>query len=227
MRALTILVAVALGMAGTAGWAQSETGTRIGGKPAKVPTTGSNADRARAWLAGYAACVAKRDPKRVAEVLDAEIGSAPPVFDLVESNYDACLSTGGDADELRMSPRILRGALYAERVTKMVDRMPADAAQAAPLALPPIASLSTDDQLRVSLVRFGECVMHADPAKALAFVAADPGKAGETNALQVITPLLGGCLDEGVQIKLSLPILEAALAEAIYRTVHQNGGGKR
>lgn len=223
---LKLIFAAALCIVGTAGWAQTETGTRMGGRPAKVPTIGSNADRARTWLEGYAACIAKRDPKKVAEVLDAEIGDESRVSRLVVGNFDACLSTGGDADELRMSPRVLRGSLYAERVTKMVGELPADMSQLPPVPLPPLATLDAENQKRFALVRFGECVMRADPANALAFVRADAGKAAESAALKNLSPLLGGCLDAGVQVELSRPVLETALAEAIYRVVRHSRTAK-
>jgi hypothetical protein len=212
-----LFLATALCLASTAGWAQTETGTRIGGRPAKVPTTGSNTERARTWLQGYAGCIAKRDPKRVADVLEADIGDESKVSRLVVGNFDDCLSTGGGADQLVMSPRVLRGALYAERVTKMVGELPAGMSKSPPLNLPPLSTLNAADQNRYALVRFGECVMRADPVNALAFVRADAGNAAESKALKTLSPLLGGCLDEGVQVELSKPILESALAEAIYR----------
>lgn len=221
-----LFFATALCLVSSAGWSQSETGTRIGGRPAKVPTNGSNADRARTWLEGYAACIAKREPKRVTEILDAEIGQESAVSRLVVGNFDNCLSAGGDADELRMSGRMLRGALYAERVTKMVNQLPTDTPQLPPLSLPSLVSLDAENQKRVALVRFGECVMRTDPDNALAFVVADAGKAAEANALRALTPSLGGCLDAGVKVELSRPVLETALAEAIYRVVHQSRSTK-
>lgn len=206
--------------------AQSETGTRIGGRPAQAPESGSNTERARIWLERYAACIAKRDPKHLAGVLDAPINQDVAVGKLVEGNYDSCLSAGATADELRMNARLMLGALYAERVTRMVGRLTPDMLPPDVLPLPSGADLDQPARARASLVRFGECVMRKNPPAALEFVAADAGKSRETAALKDLVPYLGQCVDAGVQFQLSRSILEASLAEAIYRTLQNSDPAK-
>lgn len=219
MKVLHSILAISLALPASSSFAQSETGTRVGGRPAQVPETGTNTDRARIWLERYAACVVKRDPKRVAEALDAEITREVAIGNLVQGNFDACLSSGGGADQLAMSPQVMRGALYAERVTSMVRSLTPEMLPPEPLSLPLPATFDTAAQSRIATVRFGECVMRKNPQGALAFVAAEAAKGGETNALNRLTPFLGECVDAGDQVELSRSGLEAALAEAIYRTV--------
>ena len=229
MKGLNFILAISLALPASSSFAQSETGTRLGGRPAQVPETGSNTDRARIWLERYAACVVKRDPKRVAEALDAEITRDVAIGKFVQGNFDACLSSGGGADQLAMSPGVMRGALYADRVTSMVRNLTPEMLPPEPLSLPLPATVDAATQARIATVRFGECVMRRNPQGALAFVAAAAAKAGETNALKTLTPFLGECVDAGVKVELSRSGLEAALAEAIYRTVRakEAAPGKR
>jgi len=222
-----LLIAAALLGMSTVAAAQSETGTRIGGRPAQVPNHGSSTERGRIWLQGYAACVAKRDPKRVAAVLDADPMVDAPAYKVVEGNYEQCLSSGGEADALVMTDRLLRGALYAERVSKMVHKL---TPEMLPVNLLTFAASNPSDtaKARVSVIRFGECVVRQNPSAALSFVAADAGNAGEDNALKALMPSLSPCFDAGTKVELSRSGLEAALAEAIYRTVRaaRNAGAQ-
>jgi hypothetical protein len=201
--------------------AQSETGTRMGGRPAQLPVRGSNVDRARIWLERYAACIARRDPKRVSTMLDGEVGDDGPMRKLTEGNFDACLSTGGGADGLAFKARLLRGALYADRVTSRAGRIGDVLATASPLVYP--ASASGPALAQSNLVRFGECVVRANPPAALGFVAAHAASDVERNHLNELRPLLGNCIAAGQRVQLSASVLEGALAEAIYRMDSSRG----
>ena len=108
-----LAVAVLLG-AGSPLLAQSDTGTRIGGKPAQLADRGSNEQRARGWLQGYAACVSKRYSKRVTTLLDAGLDVSTPFSKIVDGTYDSCLSEGGTADGLWTGSRAFaRGDIVA------------------------------------------------------------------------------------------------------------------
>ena len=219
MKALSVIAWTIFAVLSAPLLAQSDTGTRIGGKPAQLADRGSNEQRARGWLQGYAACVSKRYSKRVETLLDAGLDARTPFSKIVDGTYDPCLSEGGTADELLMSSRLLRGALYADRVKRTTRRLDAAALPAAMLAFPSASMLDGDAKARVSLVRFGECVMRRDPGEALAFVRADAGNASETKSLARLVPAISPCIDKGAQVRLSRSVLEAALAEAIDRTL--------
>lgn len=208
--------------------AQSETGTRLGGRPAQLPDRGSATDRARVWVERYVACVVRRDPKRVAEVLGGEIGDNGPMDKLVQGGiYDACLSTGGGAEALAMNQRLLRGALYADRVTAIASRVADGLAATPPLAFPDTSGANAETALQTSLVRFGECVVRADSQAALAYVAAGAASEPESRQLAVLRPLLPNCIKAGQKVQLSASVLEGALAEAIWRMSDASGAGRQ
>jgi hypothetical protein len=206
--------------------AQSDTGTRLGGRQAQVPDGGTNTDRARVWLERYAACIVRRDPKPVALMLDEKIESTSLTIKLTERYYDACLSGGGDADELRLSEKLLRGALYADRVTKLSSRIKNEIANSEPISFPQTSEIDGEASVRIALVRFGECVARADPVNAIEFVAAHAATELERKKIDALRPVLSGCITVGQRIKLSASILEAALAEAIYRMARSNTSPK-
>lgn len=196
--------------------ARSDTGTRLGGRPAQVPTEGTMPDRERAriWLERYAACLTKRDPMRVGKVLNAALDAPTTMKDLSQGNSDSCLSAGGDADQLRMSYVLLRGALYADRVSRTVTRLTPEMIADRPLAVP-----STNvDPARLATVLFGDCIMRQDPSAALAYVAAHATTGVEDKAIAALRPSLSACVFSDQKLKLSRDGIKAAVAEAIYRT---------
>ena len=220
MKLRAILVAAALMSGASPALAQSETGTRLGGRPAQLPDRGSDVDRARIWMERYAACIVRRNPKRVGEVLEGQVGEDGPMLKLIEGNYDECLSTGGGAEGISMARRLLRGALYADRVTSLASRIGPVLPAAGPITYPQPGQASS----QVALVRFGECVGRAEPVAALGFVAARAASEGEKTNLQLLRPHLAGCIAAGQTIQLSASVLEAALAEAIWRMTQRGAG---
>lgn len=192
--------------------AQSETGTRIGGRPAQAPAVGTNAERARIWLERYAECIARRDLKRSNAVIEAPVGLPDAaVLKLIEQTKDSCLSAG-DADEMALNATLLRGALYADRLTRTTRRLtPEMIAGRTP-------DLTAEGQRR-TLLRFGDCVVRTDPSASLAYVAMHAASKGEDDALEALKPALGECVGSGDKVKLSRSVIEAALAEVIYRTL--------
>lgn len=214
---------IALLLAPLPAFAQTDTGTRLGGHPAQVPGKGSMPDtaRARVWLENYAACLIKRDPTRIAHILDAPVaGNENIMRGISVGNFDSCLSGGGEADMLRMSTALLRGALYADRVDHLVRDVRADSV-ARPLEIAPGA-----DPLRTATVRFGECVMRQNPAAALDFVRSKAATEGENKALAAIKPALPACVDSGPSVTLTRASIKAATAEAIYRATQPAAGAQ-
>lgn len=211
LRAFILVFALLAGA--SPAWTQSETGTRLGGRPAQLPDRGTDVERARIWMERYAACIVRRDPKRVADVLDGPVGEDGPLLKLIEGYYDECLSTGGGAEGLSMKRRLLRGAIYADRVTSLAPRIGPVLPAAGPIAYPQPGQASS----QVALVKFGECVARAEPVAALGFVAAKAASEGEKTNLQLLRPHLAGCIAAGQTIQLSASVLESALAEAIWR----------
>ncbi len=199
--------------------AQSETGTRLGGRPAQLPESGTNAERARVWLERFADCIARRDSGRVAKILSSSFVDDPAVSQVLQVSYDDCLagSIQRETSTLTLNDRLLRGALYANYVTRHVERLSSDMLPAQGLVFPDLAQLQADKVERVALVRLGECVVRQDPANTLAFVRADAAGDREDAALNAIAPRISPCINAGSTVKISRSVLEAALAEAIYR----------
>lgn len=208
--------ALALLMLVAAAPPQAQASSRLSLKPARVPTgTMSPAARARVTLEGFARCVLQRDPKGVDRALAMPMSSAgeKAVAGLATNE---CLGVSGDYDSSRLSinARLLRGALYAELVRRRVGT-DTPLAASADLTL----GAAPDDaaaQRHVALVRFGDCILRRDPARAIHFVRENAETGAEAKDVAALAPAMGACVDQGAKVELSKPILEAAIAEAVY-----------
>lgn len=209
-----------LALAPLSATAQTETGTRLGGRPAQRPDSGSNAQMARVWLDGDAACMVGRDSKGVSLALDAPFANEDAALRrLSRMSVDDCLSnspSGFGVDELRLSEGLLRGALYANRVSRTVDKLTPEMLPQAALPVPDLTS-DPGKAPRVAVIRFGECVVRDNPAGSLAFVKARVATSLESDALAALGPSLSKCVTAGTAVKMTKSSVEAALAEAIYR----------
>jgi hypothetical protein len=160
----------------------------------------SAADRARQTVNDYGMCIVKTKLVAVRKALaqpDEAVSGA-----LARLAGNDCLMRG----ELRMSPMLMRGAVYRALYIRAFGR-------SAPQ--PPktdVVSTSTDP-LRV----FGQCVNRLDPANVRALVLAVPATSTEAAALQALTPIFSRCVAPGQNIRFSRAVVQSALAESAYR----------
>ena len=76
--------------------------------------------------------------------------------------------------------------------------------------------LSEGNQGVRAAMDFADCVVQTDPYTADFFFRAAGGSEDEKSALDSLTPSLGPCLPQGVQMGLSLPLLRQWLGEALW-----------
>lgn len=87
-----------------------------------------------------------------------------------------------------------------------------------------VAALDAQGRMALGTLDLAQCVYAAAPDKVRALLKTSPTYAPEQKAFSALSPFLGPCLQEGVQITFSLPLLRGALAEAMYRAVYASGG---
>jgi hypothetical protein len=71
--------------------------------------------------------------------------------------------------------------------------------------------------LDAALVRFGECVARAAPADTHRLITAAPGSSEESAAIGVLSPRLSPCMQQGLRVTFSAPMLRGVVAEALYK----------
>ena len=70
---------------------------------------------------------------------------------------------------------------------------------------------------------FADCVVQADPFNADDFFRAVPGSADEKAAIQALTPSLGPCLPQGMQVELTPAALRVWIGEALWHAANHSG----
>lgn len=173
-------------------------------------------DRAHLALNNYASCLIERKPNTVAAALELAPGEDNAI--LAKAAISDCLWGG----EMRFSPILLRGALFAELyrrlargqkgVTKRFPIKPIHELQT-PMPADPLASRSHWFLLWVS-----ECVFRSNRDDMRAVVISVAGSKEQKQAYSKLIPALGPCVPEGVTVTLSRPMLEAGFGEFLYRS---------
>lgn len=79
-------------------------------------------------------------------------------------------------------------------------------------------------QARDDIEYTGLCVVRAAPDAVAALFATDPTSAEEKTALSALTPLLPGCVRNGLQVRFNRHGLRAVVALAAYRIAHARAG---
>lgn len=158
-----------------------------------------------------AACLVRSRPA----VAQAYVAHGTPAIE--NSLYDRMFNAGCLPNEGSppLDPRLVRGLIYEA----LYDR---DFARAAPATFENVPRLvppdgGTDPALEAALLRFGECVARADPQASRNLLAARPASPGETAAIAALTPRLSPCMQGGLTITFSAPILRGVVAEALYK----------
>jgi len=213
--------------------AQVSTGTNISGKESASPvqTIGAEVDReltpmeakahAEAVRVGrlMAACVTKRRPETVAEILSSRnVDQFNVGLKKLQPTMSPCLVTaaGGDAmmTHLRLAPFDLMGWLAEAALV----RAPAPVFETVPIAAVPRApQWITFHPGRLAMMQIASCLAHTQPERAEAIVWSQPGTPQEAAAFAGIMPFLPACLDKNVTLKASKPSLRHVLATALYQ----------
>jgi hypothetical protein len=182
--------------------------------PARGPAGAASAtDSGLVVLPGFAACMIDHDRSAIERI----IAGFPD-----EKEYRAlrlladsdCLSLG----ELQSTVRLLRGALYAE-LYRLSFASHAPSLAGASIDWPSDAKGQPegDAATYVALGQFAECLVLKHPEESRQLMLVPPRSKRESDALGAMMPDMGPCLAAGVQIKLSKPVVEALIAEALYR----------
>lgn len=196
-RLWTGIVLIALGclLPGTAG---AQVSARLSTRD--IPA----AEQARDTLYRYALCLVGARRGRVERALairdEAERGA-----ELGRIATSHCLLEG----RIQMGEPLLRGALYRALYLK-------DFGEAGTGELR--VSSSPDEVSNDPLGAFGNCVMSIAPDSVRAFVVARPITPEEDVALNALMPNLAGCVAPGDKVKFNRAMLQAILAEALYKT---------
>jgi len=114
-----------------------------------------------------------------------------------------------------LDPRLVRGAIYEELYARdFANGGPTSFADVPPLALP---NGGANPPLEGALLRFGECVVRADPGDSRALLSAAFQSPGERASIEALTPHLSPCMQDGLTVTFSAPILRGVVAEALYK----------
>lgn len=194
-------------------------------------------DRAtRGVFEGYTACIVKQFPTEAAKVVLSTIPSNQIVKDYPELVAPACL----DIEELSIPDGdFLRYGFAEELVRREYSHgLPADFAQAGPIRhmqvnesdyQPKPGKTATAKELAAldgykkrdlavqALSIYGECVVRADPADALALVLSEQSSADEASAFGKLQPALSSCLTRGATITLDKAAIRGSVAMNLYR----------
>jgi len=167
-------------------------------------------------LSEFARCVADRSPARVTSALSLPISIA---YSRAMKNMasDECLSSG----MMHFNIQLFRGALFSELWRRRV----AAERKGRPWGpvLPPFDVNSPDEetyaeaQQQRELLSFGDCVVKRDRTDASDILTLPIASREQRDAYRRLIPHLDPCVSQGTQITFSKPILEGALAEALYR----------
>ena len=187
----------------------------------------------------YTQCVVKKRPKDAREVVLSTI----PAEEIYKRYPHLITPDCLDAAELRMpGSDFLRFGLAQALVRRdYAGGLPPDITSAGPVAhfqpdeadyLPKPGKKLKDKQLAElqkrreqdiairTLSVFGECVVRADPQRALTLVLSKSGSPEESKQFAALSETLSSCLLQGVTIKLDKVPLRGTLALNLYRLAH-------
>lgn len=182
--------------------------------PARGPAGAASAtDSGLVALPAFAACMIDHDQPAIERVIASfpDEREEKALWRLADSD---CLSQG----ELRSTSRLLRGALYAELYRRSFSsRAPSLVSTSIDWVADAKGQLEAAAANYIALGQFAECLVLKHPEESRQLMLVPPRSQRESDALRAMMPDMGPCLAAGVEIKLSKPVVEALLAEALYR----------
>lgn len=201
---------------------EMETGSLIPVKPKAL-----DSERAGEVRKGFARCVYRKSKPKVAMLLD---HSDPVTVDLAGANIknvsddlgmETCLGSEAVLESalgLKFSPGFLRDLLAEEAY--LATNAKAPQLPPPPAIVPPLEPkyVSTGNMLlrAQATVEFTDCAVRKDTAHADALLRTRPGSSGELAAARAMGPVLGQCLVQGQDIKLSAMNIRGFVAYAMW-----------
>lgn len=190
--------------------------------PAAAQTAPSATVPKQAVVSEYAACVLKRSPERVRELLSTEVGSTQErtIAKSLMTNMTSC-ANGRMFISMRTGEA--RGAL-AEAVLK------SDAAigQSAQLLVGEAPVRPTETAGRKFVMAYARCLVSAAPDKARALIGTGYGSAEEEAAMMAFDSPLKDCMPLGLSYQIDIPDVRNHVATALYdRAIASSGGGDK
>lgn len=177
-------------------------------------------------------CVVYRQEQQARALMATLPGSSAETALLAQLNdaLPRCLGThrlwvGGQ--KLTLSRNLLRGAiaeqLLGSRYAPLPEALPANAGEVSPYARMTAEQAKEADRTAVIMQDFAHCVVRHHWPHARAFLAA-PVKSGKAKAaLAALSPALGPCLPQSVQLAIDPAVLRGALAE---QAIHAFANGQ-
>lgn len=219
-RPIAVLAAL-LPVAGAA--AAQPTGSRVG-RSAQA----GNVDDAELAMGLMARCIADRRSELVRRWLALLPGTREEVALLRRESPDfsICLQDRNldmAGRSLRFQPRAARRPVALAVVEHRLAQAPAEAPlppEADPWFVAPLAAMSAQMQVdrgSLAVQDFGHCVALRAWADTRALFATESGSPAESAAVRRLTPALGPCLTEGVNIRVTHRNLRLILAEPFYQ----------
>lgn len=199
--------------------------------PASAQMTGSRLGKnatthdAKAVFDNMVRCVGERSPKYAHQVMQLLPGS-PSEYKKIfgnEGDLGMCMDDQNrrlvlpDGVEMTINARMFRTNL-----ANVMARQELRGVDAAKLAQAPAWSLATygsetgGDAMQLALFTIGDCVVAAKPVEAAAFVQNGAKSSKGTAAMKQIIPILGTCVPQGTNLKMTTEMLSVALSEPIY-----------
>jgi hypothetical protein len=160
-------------------------------------------------LHNFGICVAERSPRGVRAALDLDYRSKDyddQMMAVLKGNADECMISG----QMKASPMLYAGSI-AEAMLKSEFKS-ADLGQL--LAYDPARQVI---QARSSTETMALCTVLNAPQATSRLLASEPTTKEETEAMNVIGPVLGECLKKDTKLTLNKPALRSLLALAAWR----------
>lgn len=170
-------------------------------------------DDLRKMLPAYAACLVEHDRPDVERILarfpDAANDKALGNLDLRDCLYNV---------EITISNVTLRGALYAELYRRTYRERQPDL-HGVSIDWWAVAAGQDKDRANnyVGLRQFAECLVQKHPQESRALMLVPPRSKREEDAVRTMVPDMGACLAAGSEVHLNIELIEALVAEALYR----------
>lgn len=220
-----LVLSVCLVLLSTTAMAQ-QTGTRIGDGTADYSLNALDRDpevTARRTMSKYATCVVNKRSEKVREALRLFPKSSAEQRKLLKLAIQDCLAKG----ELTFVPALFRSALFEamyksdfrnDPIAGLAELPPIDYAANAPTKTDENSGLSAADiSSAIALRQFADCVVRADPVSSRTLIMTDVASADENAAFAELSPKLGPCLPETLELAFGKPVLRGLLAETLYR----------
>ncbi|MFL6734334.1 MAG: hypothetical protein ACJ8EY_06530 [Sphingomicrobium sp.] len=161
----------------------------------------------------FGACVI-RSKRRAAQPFLETFPSSPEAARASQKlAVDDCVDSG----EMKFSPEALRGPMYQALYRADFGKAPVTGLRDAPQVDYAANAQVQPGDVRLALRRFADCVVRKDEDGTRKVVMSGVGSSEEASAIQSLGPLMNGCVEKGVELRFTRPLLRALFIETSYR----------